>query len=105
MVSVKYRYSREQNRTERDRKKAKGKLSAVDLLDSSSHSARFYSEQMNPPPPFFLFYIIHTEVTGLVMKRQVSINSSHSISPAFSAFYSYHCIRNRRRGKERTGLC
>lgn len=52
--------------------------------------------------PFF--YIIHTKVTGHVMRRQESINSPHSISPAFSAFYFYHCIRNRHRGKERKEL-
>lgn len=42
MVSVKYRYSRGQKRAERDRKKAKGELSAVGFMDSSSHSDRHY---------------------------------------------------------------
>lgn len=42
MVSVKYWYSRGQKRTERDRKKAKGELSAAGFMDSSSPSARHW---------------------------------------------------------------
>lgn len=56
VVSVKYWYSREQNRTERDRKKAKGESSAADLMDSSSHRARYYfGGSLNTPAPYFFF--------------------------------------------------
>lgn len=42
MVSVKYWYSWGQKKKERDRKEAKGESSAVDFMESSSHSARHY---------------------------------------------------------------